>query len=211
MKLLHLLFITGLLSVLSACSTFSPSAEDALAPQAINWKAQQQRLKAIAQWTAQGRIAVQTETNGGQADFHWSQQDEDHYAIRLQAPLGAGTTWIESNQQGVSLRTSSGDSLYARDVDRLMRRVNGWPLPVSGLRYWVLGLPSADRTYQVSQWNEHGLPQVMLQDGWRIEFRDYTYESGLLLPHKLFIRRLDQEISVRLIIRQWQLAGATDV
>lgn len=211
MKLLHLILITGLLSALSACSVFTPAADDALAPQGINWKAQQQRLKNIAQWTAQGRIAVQTETDGGQADFHWSQQDVQHYAIRLQAPLGAGTTWIDSNGQGVSLRTSSGDSLYARDVDRLMRRVNGWPLPVSGLRYWVLGLPAADRPYQVTQWNEHGLPEVMQQDGWRIEFRDYAYESSLLLPHKLFIRRLDQEISVRLIIRQWQLSGAADV
>lgn len=211
MKLLHLIYITGLLSALSACSVFSPAEDDALAPQAINWKAQQQRLKTVAQWTAQGRIAVQTETNGGQADFSWSQQDAQHYAIRLQAPLGAGTTWIDSNGKGVSLRTSSGDSLYARDVDRLMRRVNGWPLPVSGLRYWVLGLPSADSSYEVTQWNEHGLPEVMQQDGWRIEFRNYAYESKLLLPHKLFIRRLDQEINVRLIIRQWQLSGVADV
>lgn len=209
MKLLHLLLITGLLSALSACSTFSPV--DALSPQSINWQAQQQRLKNIPQWAAQGRIAVQTENNGGQADFSWVQQDEQHYAIRLQAPLGAGTTWIDSNEQGVSLRTSSGDNLYARDVDRLMSRVNGWPLPVSGLRYWVLGLPSAGRSYQVMQWNEHGLPEVMQQDGWRIEFRSYAYEDELLLPHKLFIRRLDQEISVRLIIRQWQLPGGTDV
>jgi hypothetical protein len=62
----------------------------------------------------------------------------------------------------------------------------------------------------------------MLQDGWRIEFRQYKKAAGVLLPHKLFIRRLDakervaaglvvdknlEEVDVRLIIRQWSIGG----
>ena len=182
----------------------------------IGWQQQQQALQQIKQWSIDGRIAVQTNFDGGQADYRWQQLNATDYKIRLQAPLGAGTTWIKGDAQGVSLQTSSGDNLFDSDVDKLMLQMNGWPLPVSGLRYWVLGLPSATTAYSVSKWKPNGLPGVMLQDGWRIEFRRYKKVSGVLVPHKLFIRRVDandlgdaenndEEIDVRLIIRQWNI------
>lgn len=181
----------------------------------IDWQQQQQTLQQIKQWSINGRIAVQTASDGGQADYHWQQLNTTDYTIRLQAPLGAGTTWINGNAQGVSLQTSSGDALFDTDVDELMLQLNGWPLPVSGLRYWVLGLPSSATAYSVSEWKPNGLPGVMLQDGWRIEFRKHKKVSGVLVPHKLFIRRADTEngedennegeVDVRLIIRQWSI------
>lgn len=181
----------------------------------IEWQQQQQTLQQIKQWSINGRIAVQTNNDGGQADYRWQQLNATDYNIRLQAPLGAGTTWINGDAQGVSLQTSSGGSLFDVDVDKLMLQMNGWPLPVSGLRYWVLGLPSVATAYSVSEWEPNGLPSVMLQDGWRIEFRRYKKVSGILVPHKLFIRRVDvknigdaeneEEVDVRLIIRQWSI------
>jgi len=181
----------------------------------IDWQQQQQTLQQIKQWSINGRIAVQTASDGGQADYHWQQLNATDYTIRLQAPLGAGTTWINGNARGVSLQTSSGDALFDTDVDELMLQLNGWPLPVSGLRYWVLGLPSSATAYSVSEWKPNGLPGVMLQDGWRIEFRKHKKVSGVLVPHKLFIRRADTEngedennegeVDVRLIIRQWSI------
>lgn len=209
---LAILFLVG-------CATFqlkTPTAEK------INWQQQQQALKTIKQWSINGRIAVQTATDGGQADYSWQQMNTTDYNIRLQAPLGAGTTWVEGRAQGVKLHNSSGESLFDTNVDELMMQINGWPLPVSGLRSWVLGLPSKATTYKVSEWQENGLPRVMLQDGWRIEFRQYKKEAGIFLPHKLFIRRLDakervaagmsaneelEEVDVRLIIRQWSIDG----
>ena len=185
----------------------------------INWQQQQQTLQQIKQWSINGRIAVQTAHDGGQADYSWQQRNTTDYSIRLQAPLGAGTTWINGSAQGVSLRTSSGDAVFDSDVDKLMLQVNGWPLTVSGLRYWVLGLPSSATAYSVSEWAANGMPGVMLQDGWRIEFRKHKKVSGILVPHKLFIRRVDdkngnaigddenneEEVDVRLIIRQWSI------
>jgi len=187
-------------------------------PQKIDWQQQQQVVQQIKQWSINGRIAVQTNHDGGQADYSWQQLNTTDYKIRLQAPLGAGTTWINGDAQGVSLRTSSGDVLFDTDVDKLMRQMNGWPLPVNGLRYWVLGLPSVTTAYSVSEWKPNGLPGVMLQDGWRIEFRRYKKVSGILMPHKLFIRRADvqdigdaenneEDIDVRLIIRQWSIGN----
>lgn len=120
--------------------------------------------------------------------------------------MGAGTTLINANAQGVSLRNSSGTELFDTDVDHLMLQLNGWPLPVSGLRYWLKGLPTPDSQHEVSEWNERGLPKVILQDGWRIEFRKYKLVKNILLPGKLFISRVSgDEVDVRLIIRAWTL------
>jgi len=213
MKSLHLYCLLLVNLWLFGCASTQPKEA---ANETIDWLQQQHALQQIKQWSIDGRIAVQTSSDGGQADYAWQQLSAVDYNIRLQAPLGAGTTWIKGNAQGVSLRTSSGDSLFDTNVDKLMLQMNGWPLPVRGLRYWVLGLPSNTTAYIVRKWHPNGLPAVMLQDGWRIEFRRYKKVSGVLMPHKLFIRRVNEkniggaednkeEVDVRLIIRQWSI------
>jgi len=202
-RLLTGLFIgSQILLLLSACT--SPAIKKQAGVN-LNWSKQQLALNTIQQWRINGRIAVQTKDDGGQADFVWQLENLSTYEIRLQAPLGAGTTWINSEPQGASIKTSSGDALYDTDVDALILRMNGWRLPVNGLRYWVRGLPSPGSDYEITEWNDNGLPAVVIQDGWRIEFRKHQNVSGQFLPSKLFINRvnMEEEVDVRLIIRQW--------
>lgn len=202
-NLLTCLGLAGLL-LLSACSTSPVKTDDNIS---VNWLKQQKRLGKIQHWNINGRIAVQTSDTGGQADFSWQQQNATDYNIRLQAPLGAGTTWIEGDAAGVVIRTSRGESLADSDVDRLLQQINGWPLPVSGLYYWVRGIPSPTSRHRVTKWHDNAMPEVIEQDGWRIEFRSHNKVDGLMLPRKLFISRLNeddgQQVDVRLIIRQW--------
>lgn len=207
----NLLTLPGMLVILllTSCTTTpvikqSPTAK-------IDWSQQQDVLNKMQHWAINGRIAVQTEEDGGQADYVWKQDGRANYDIRLQAPLGAGTTWITGRPTGVSIKTSSGEELFNTDVDKLMLQLNGWPLPVSGMYYWVRGLPSPGSHYEVELWNETGLPEVMFQDGWRIEFKKYKMVSGKLLPGKLFISHQgEEEVDVRLIIRQWALETGAD-
>ena len=191
---------------LAACSTPGVKEESTVS---ISWLQQQQKLGQLQHWTINGRISVQTELEGGQADYTWQQYNQTDYDIRLQAPMGAGTTLISGREEGVNLKTSAGEEIFDTNVDRLMLRLNGWPLPVSGLQYWVRGLPAPTSQHKVSQWNKDGLPRVILQDGWRIEFRKYKAVAGNWLPGKLFINRSngDEEVDVRLIIRQWLLGS----
>ncbi len=202
--LLTCLGLAGLL-LLGACSTPPAKPGDAMS---VSWGKQQSLLEQIQQWDISGRIAVQTSDTGGQADFSW-QQSTSEYRIRLQAPLGAGTTWIEGDVHGVVVRTSSGESLADSDVDSLLYQINGWPLPVSGLYYWVRGIPSPASSHRVTLWHDNAMPEVIEQDGWRIEFRSHNRVNGMLLPRKLFISRLNEEdgqqVDVRLIIRQWEM------
>ncbi len=188
--------------MLGACTTPAPETPTVQ----YGWQQQQSKLKQIQRWNMSGRISVQTEYDGGQADFSWQQQGAQDYMIRLVAPMGAGTSWIQGSAEGVTLRTSSGQQASDTDVDRLIEQLQGWPIPVSGLYYWVRGLPSETSPHKVTQWHANGLPKVMQQDGWRIEFRSHKKFTDKLLPRKLFISRLDEkEVDVRIIVRQWGL------
>jgi len=192
---------------LSACSTIQLQDQTA---EPASWQQQQKKLSQLQSWTINGRISVQTEYEGGQADYRWQQHNNTDYDIRLLAPMGAGTTLIKGRSKGVSLKTSSGDELFDTDVDKLMLKLNGWPVPVSGLQYWVKGLPAPGSPFEISKWNKNGLPAVMKQDGWRIELRKYRNIGELSLPGKLFINRQNnEEVDVRLIIRQWLLESMT--
>ena len=200
---MKIIYFLPFLIWLGACSTTQQKDQTS---ETVNWQLQQKELAQLQSWAINGRISVQTEYEGGQADYRWQQYNNTDYDIRLQAPMGAGTTLITGRLNGVSLKTSSGDELFDTDVDKLMLKLNGWPLPVSGLQYWVKGLPAPKSSFEVSKWNENGLPAVMLQDGWRIELRKYKKVGENLLPGKLFINRQNgEDVDVRLIIRQWTL------
>ncbi len=204
MKYLNVLAGLVVLSGLVACAPTAVRYEPVID---VEWQQQQKLHNQLQSWTISGRIAIQTEYEGGQADYTWQQYNSSDYKIRLQAPMGAGTTLIMGRKNGVTLKTSSGEELFDTDVDKLMHNLNGWSLPVSGLQYWVRGLPAPDSEYDIREWKDSGLPGVMQQDGWRIEFKKYQSVGNYYLPGKLFINRVDsnEEVDVRLIIRQWSL------
>ena len=204
MKFPSKLLVLLLAILLQACGV--PTKQDTPF-ETVDWNKQQQRLQALQSWVVRGRIALQTADNGGQADFIWEQKNADDYGIRLHAPMGAGTTLIEGHKHGVSLTTPSGDTMVDTDVDRLILQINGWPIPVRGLKYWIRGLSSPGSPHQVASWYQNGLPEVMFQDGWRIEFRKHKQLGDLFVPGKLFISRVnnDEEVDVRLVVRQWEV------
>jgi len=200
------LLLAGLALGLGACAPtpvrFEPIVD-------VKWQQQQIIQQQIQSWAISGRISVQTKNDGGQADYTWQQHNLHEYNIRLQAPMGAGTMVINGRENGVTLKTSSGEETFDTDVDKLIQRLNGWPLPVSGLQYWVRALPAPTSAYEVIEWKDSGLPGVMLQDGWRIEFKKYKAFDNKYLPSKVFINRQNgwtnsvEEVDVRLIIRHW--------
>lgn len=172
----------------------------------VDWSNQLRANNEIQRWVINGRIAVSNEEDGSQLDYEWKQLSATDYEIRLQAPFGMATVWISGRAQEVSLKTSSGEVFFDSDVDRLMYRLNGWRLPIKGLHYWVRGLPSPQSDYRVPAWDENGMPEVILQDGWRIEFRKHTLISQrFVLPRKVFISRPGEAIEVRLIVRKWSI------
>lgn len=195
------IFLATLVVLLTSC--VAPVKTVSSPPNIKLWKQQQHQVQSIVRWDIRGRVAIQNGDNGGQVDLFWQQTDHQHYDIKLVAPFGAGTIYLQGRASSVLLTTSDGQSAMAETADQLLEQ-QGWHFPVSGLRYWLLGIPAPTSEAQLISWNTQGLLYEMHQDGWRIELRQYKTVADKTLPRKLFISRLDdEELDMRLVIREW--------
>lgn len=189
--------LCSLLTWLAGCATpadISPAARGA-------WLARQAELASLSRWQALGRIGVINGQEGWHANFQWGQQDT-RYRIDLLGPLGQGRLLIEGDEAGVILHTQDGQQHTAPDPDTLLGHILGAQLPVSGLRYWLRGLPAPGSTPNV-QTDVEGRLLRLEQNGWIIEYPAYIAVASGQLPARITAQR--QDLSVKLVIEQWQL------
>lgn len=198
--------LIGLTLALSACSTL-PVPSDGAAE--TLWQQRQQALAALQAWNLNGRIAILTAQQGWHAGVRWMEQDGE-YRIHLDAPLGQGAAEISGNRAGVVLRTGDGE-FSAASAEDLLEQHLGWRLPVSGLRYWVRGLPDTRAPVESQTLDATGRLTHLRQAGWDIEFKRYAPAGLLELPDKIFLTNnsagavigTDTALEIRLVIERW--------
>jgi len=192
--------IYGLVSILASCASVS----EQVSQQPADWETRLQQHQQINDWTIKARLGVQTEFEGGSFDVFW-QQLADAYEIRLIAPMGQGAVQITGDNGGVTISLADGQTEYSQDADALFASMTGLSLPVSGLQDWLRGMPIQGEEIQNISWNEHGQLYKLEQRGWRIEMGRYKAIAGYDLPHAFYLEREDSpELSVRLLVREWQ-------
>lgn len=190
----------ALMLLLASCATRPPLTDAELDRE---WRQHSERLVQLSHWEARGRIAVRMDEEGWTAGLHW-RQEPSSWHIRLLAPLGRGRYDLRGNAAGVQLRTPDDQLLMAGDARTLLQDNLGWQIPVSGLAYWVRGLPAPGGTPEQRQLDEHGRLRELQQDGWHIQYERYGLYSGSLdLPEKLTIER--PGLRLRLLIHTWKL------
>lgn len=198
--------VVVLLNLQLACS-ISPQIDDSQLDDSLrdSWETKQLERQLINAWSIEGKLGIQTETNGGSFDLYWLQND-DQFNIRLLAPLGQGTVLVDGNHEAVKIRTKDGVQ-YAHDVEALLANEFGVSVPVKGLRDWLRGLPISDKALSGQQWDAEGNLQHLKQDGWSVEMKSYRQVANTSLPHKFYLGRADHpELDIRLIIRQWNVS-----
>ena len=188
---------TGLL-LLSACATQTPLTEKA---KEQNWENNKAELEKIHNWTLQGRIAIQVEKQSGSASLHW-QQDGDDYLIKIIGPFGKGTIELNGNKQGVSLRDENNQLRHAKDAETLLESYLGWHVPISGLVYWIRGIPNPEQSIETMVLDENARLSELSQAGWQVSYAAYMKSDPPYLPRKLQMR--NQGLKVKLIVRKWQ-------
>ena len=167
------------------------------------WEQHQLALGKLKQWRIEGRLAVNNGDEAWNINLQW-QQNGDDYQIELSGPFGTGKVQLIGDAHGVLLRDSDQKTFYATSAEELLFQQTGVVMPVTGLRYWVLGLPAP---FQVSQsgFDQQGRLAKLQQADWQVAFRRYTQVNALPLPDKLFITKIDKSIDVRLVVDEWQL------
>jgi outer membrane lipoprotein LolB len=165
------------------------------------WETRRQSLEALQAWSLTGRVAVQIEEQGWNATMHWRQL-ADAYDMRLIAPLGGGAVQLRGDPAGVVLRTGDGQLHAAADPETLLQEQTGMQIPVSGLRFWVLGRPDPTQPSGQSL-DGQGRLQRLRQAGWDIAYLGYRAVGEIELPARI---NLDNgHLQVRLAINEWEI------
>ncbi len=165
------------------------------------------RLKSNPSWKYTAKVGVTTKERRDQASIDWRFADQSN-AIRLFGPLGFGAVRIEYDQFGAVISDNKGVRHQGRNVESLINRIVGWPIPVEALSDWLFLKPkdSSPFRYQLDDQNQlFRLEQL----GWQITYTDYRDYNGQQMPRKITALRLLPEghqraAKVKLVTKNWQ-------
>ena len=186
-------------TLLAACATGPRSVPD---DREAAWSDQRQRLQALSGWRAEGRLAVRTRDDAGNANFVWIEESVDRFRLRLEGPLGQGGGRLAANGVQAVLTTGDGQRYTGSDAGLLLDELYGWDIPVAGLRQWLVGLPVGDADYELDRF---GRITALDWHGWHIEYPRYRQVGDLDLPASLIATRAESGTEIRVAIDQWEL------
>lgn len=154
-----------------------------------------QYLYQLSNWSFEGRVAVRTAADSWSSSIAWRHQagmDE----LKLSGPLGQGAVVIRLTAAGVVIDHGDGRVEHALDADRLIAEKLGVFVPVSALRYWVLGVVQPGVGFQD---RETGFNQ----SGWDVDYPLFMLVDSELFPHKMKVSK--DEIRLKLVFDQWRV------
>lgn len=211
---LHLCIGIGLL--LSACSSTVVNTQSYNELESI-WQQRQMQLFGLDYWHMKGRMTVVNGAELWAMSVDWQQKGEQ-FVIFLSGPFGAGKVQLAGSANGVLLKNSDDQIFYAETAEELLLEHTGIAMPLSHLRYWMVGLPHNGNKQIL---DSSGKLESLSSDDWDINFKRYTQiennnkpasnpvtlkTSGLSLelPDKIFIHQGD-DIKVRVVVSEWLL------
>ncbi|MBS9402017.1 lipoprotein insertase outer membrane protein LolB [Halomonas sp. TRM85114] len=186
-----------IIALLAGCAGRAPAPEGERA--SGQWKSQQDRLEALDTWVLIGKASLRTPQDATSANLDWS-QTLYYYRLLISGPFGSGRSTLEGREGRFSLTTAEG-RFEAETPEALMEEQLGWSLPVSSLSDWIRGLPDEQTEHRLEE-DSLGFPATLQQDGWTIDYRDWTRVEGLWLPRRLVMEY--DELRVTLVVTDWQ-------
>ena len=148
-----------------------------------------------ASWSFAGRMAVSDENDSFSASISWNHQNcQDK--LELAGLFGQGRTLIELTDDGVVIDYGDERLQYFGNADELVSKQVGVDIPVTSLKYWVLGLVQPDVEYGM-------LENGFVQSGWNVRYLQMQVIGQNDMPRKIRVEQGD--VKLKLIINQWNL------
>jgi outer membrane lipoprotein LolB len=188
------------MALMSGCETVPEAMPGVPAEKA--WQQRVEALSGLESWACNGRVGASDGKESFSGSLRW-RQTQDAYQIRLSGPLGQGLVEVKGSPQGVALRTSDQNTFVAPTPEALLDQYFGWRLPVTGLRYWIIGLPMPGVPIAEGALDPRGRLVRLEQSGWKIQYLAYRQVQGLDLPSKLVLEH--PRLSARIVLSRWQL------
>ena len=173
------------------------------------WQSQQAAASDVREWNLYARAALRLEGEAYNIGIRWQRQRDGRFMVLLEAPFGQGVFRIDANEPGVyRLLLPDGQSFENTTAEALLEDAVGWSLPISGLDFWIRGLPHPQSAYS-HRLDSSGRARSIRQDGWDIEYIDYAASTdGLQLPRRM--RLVDEPVIFKLVIEHWQPPRSED-
>ena len=202
---IRLAAVTGLMLLLNACGLFTTTST-AINPYKLDtYKQRLSVLNAITEWHIQGKISVTKAGKNTSGALQWWHHP-DAYRLNMIGPFGQGKLAINGNQfQAIAL--VDDDIIVANNINTLFDKNLGWPLPITDIEHWLLGIVDTDTAQEITITPE-GHIVSFIGDSWRINLSNYKPNTNLLpgqqvwLPSKVTLAK--QDILLKAIIKQWQ-------
>ncbi len=193
-----LLLAVALLAIAGCSQKRDPAQQDEL--QRL-WLDRQQRAGAVESWNLHARAAITRRAEAYNVGIRW-ERDGQKSMLLLEAPFGQGVFRIDRPQGGwYRLRLPDGREFLNQTPEALLQDVIGWSLPISGLEFWIRGLPHPDSGYS-HRLDVGGRARSIRQDDWKIDYLDYFADAPPRLPRRM--RLAHDELTLKLVIERWQ-------
>jgi len=188
--------------ILAGCSQFGGETDRQQAQQ--QWLRRQQSVQQFEIWDVHARAVAILPGAVYHVGIRW-QRDRKGYTILLEAPFGQGVFRLEStpgSSPPYRLSLPDGQVFESESAEALLDQVIGWSIPISGLEYWIRGIPrpGSDYSHLVGA---GGRLKSLEQDGWSIRYRDYFSTQDLpRLPRRMQL--VHSDLTLKLVVEYWQ-------
>lgn len=181
--------VIGLIVALSACASVpTPIIPELVSPESI------------VGFEVAARIGLKQDNRGFSGSARWrhaANQDE----LWLYSPLGQMVAQLRQTPDEAWLQTSDQKFFRANDIAVLTREAFGWSMPLSGMRYWILGMAAPTSTAVIVTRDAEDRIVELEQDGWSVAISEYKPAEQGGLPAKLRLRY--QDLEIKLILDNW--------
>ena len=187
--------VCGLLIIagLNGCATFIGAGQT---PRLTQF---QEKLYSVKNWTLDGRIAVKAGQEGWNANLFW-EHDVGQDRLRIYGPFSQGAVSIILQGHMVYINEGNGIVTSSHDPDDLLQKRLGFSVPLSSLRFWVLGLPAPDNQYRAELDDKGGL-KGFEQQAWVLGYESFENVDNFVMPKKMTIQ--GNQVRLRLVVDQW--------
>jgi outer membrane lipoprotein LolB len=163
----------------------------------------QQSLYSLKAWRLEGRIGVRTSDDAWQANLFWD-HDAAQDKLRVSGPLSQGMVSIVVQEDLIYINEGNGVTELSHAPEAKLRERLGFAVPLSSLRYWMLGVPDPDLAYTPMPGGE-GAAHGFQQAGWAIRVDRLTDVGSRRLPQK--VRAEGSGVKLKIITDRWEIEG----
>jgi len=198
--------LIGLILLLAGCAQ-EPLRSPPAHPHRV-WLAHRARMETITHFAVSAQGAVRAGRHGGALALHWVLSPQA-YQMTGSGPFGRLIFRLRVNGEGARLLTEQG-RLAGRNPGHLLKRLTGLTLPVRGLRFWILGIPTR-APVAARHIDRFGLLASLDQAGWSIRYRRYRQTAWGRLPMLMTLTHPKDPhnpvaVHVTLRINRWKAA-----